>query len=54
MEEGIVLYPGGGTVDGSRGDHVLIAPPLTITKEQIDEMFEGLEKGIRRTVEEVG
>ncbi|MBB6216333.1 adenosylmethionine-8-amino-7-oxononanoate aminotransferase [Anaerosolibacter carboniphilus] len=52
MEEGIVPYPGGGAVDGIHGDHVLIAPPLSITREQIDELFEGLERGIRRTVEE--
>ena len=53
MEEGIVLYPGGGSVDGIHGDHVLIAPPLNITREEIDELFEGLEKGIKRTVEMV-
>jgi adenosylmethionine-8-amino-7-oxononanoate aminotransferase len=32
---GISLYPGTGTVDGTLGDHVLIAPAYTSTKEEI-------------------
>jgi adenosylmethionine-8-amino-7-oxononanoate aminotransferase len=30
------IYPGSGTMDGKRGDHVLIAPPYTCTDEEID------------------
>lgn len=30
------IYPGGGTMDGKRGDHVLLAPPYTSTDEEID------------------
>ncbi|WIF95970.1 aspartate aminotransferase family protein [Caminicella sporogenes] len=53
LEEGLVVYPGGGSVDGVRGDHILIAPPINITKEEIDELFNALEKGIEKTCEEV-
>ncbi|OBR04751.1 Aminotransferase class-III [Colletotrichum higginsianum IMI 349063] len=35
FEKGVALYPGAGTVDGSRGDHVLLAPPYTTTEEQL-------------------
>ncbi|MEX2311919.1 MAG: aspartate aminotransferase family protein, partial [Rhodospirillales bacterium] len=28
FEAGLICYPGGGTADGRRGDHVLIAPPF--------------------------
>ncbi|HLU79386.1 MAG TPA: aspartate aminotransferase family protein, partial [Burkholderiaceae bacterium] len=28
MENGLMIYPSGGTVDGSQGDHVLLAPPF--------------------------
>lgn len=31
----ISLYPGNGTVDGVRGDHILIAPAYHITEEEI-------------------
>ena len=27
MERGLMVYPMGGTIDGQRGDHVLLAPP---------------------------
>ncbi|CAI6336208.1 unnamed protein product [Periconia digitata] len=32
---GVDVYPGAGTVDGIRGDHILIAPPYTVTEEQV-------------------
>ena len=38
FERGLVTYPGSGGVDGIHGDHILLAPPFTITKGQIDEM----------------
>src|SRR5690554_1426773 len=30
MEHGLLCYPMGGTVDGRRGDHVLLAPPFIV------------------------
>ena len=33
--KGLLLYPMQGSVDGSSGDHILIAPPAVITLEQI-------------------
>jgi len=32
----ISLYPGTGTADGVNGDHVMIAPPFTITEDEVD------------------
>ncbi|PGH21450.1 hypothetical protein AJ80_03241 [Polytolypa hystricis UAMH7299] len=34
------LYAGGGSVDGVRGDHVLLAPPYTVTKEEIETIVQ--------------
>lgn len=31
----ISIYPGSGTVDGRRGDHVLLAPAYNVTEEEI-------------------
>ena len=42
FEAGLICYPMGGTVDGQRGDHVLIAPPFIITDEQIGELTDKL------------
>src|SRR5437660_4211986 len=33
FERGLACYPGGGTVDGRSGDHVLLAPPYIATSE---------------------
>ncbi|KYK57300.1 aminotransferase [Drechmeria coniospora] len=35
FERGVAVYPGAGTVDGVRGDHVLLAPPFTVTEEEL-------------------
>jgi len=42
MERGLLTYPGGGCVDGERGDHVLLAPALTITSQEVAELVERL------------
>ncbi len=47
FDEGLIVYPGGGSADGSRGDHILLAPPIKITKDEVDELFEALKKGIQ-------
>ena len=32
--EGVLTYPTQGCVDGMRGDHILLAPPFTISEEE--------------------
>jgi len=46
LKNGIVLYTGGGSVNGKYGDHVMISPPLIITCKQIDDFAERLHKTI--------
>jgi adenosylmethionine-8-amino-7-oxononanoate aminotransferase len=36
----------GGTIDGQRGDHVLLAPPFIVTPEQIGEIVDRLGSAI--------
>lgn len=43
-EYAICLYGSGGTVDGIRGDHVLLAPPYTVSKEEIDVIVDTTAK----------
>jgi adenosylmethionine-8-amino-7-oxononanoate aminotransferase len=42
----LVSYPGTGTVDGALGDHMLYAPPLTITTYQVDELIAILDESL--------
>lgn len=39
---GLGCYPGGGTVDGIRGDHVLLAPPYITSADEIDQIVDKL------------
>jgi adenosylmethionine-8-amino-7-oxononanoate aminotransferase len=42
LKEGLLCYPMGGTIDGERGDHVLLAPPFIIEPPQIEELVHKL------------
>ena len=46
MSLGLLCYPGAGTIDGERGNHILLAPPFIITSEQVEEIGEKLAKAI--------
>jgi len=50
FRKGLVIYPMGGTIDGRRGDHALIAPPFVITRAQIGRLVELLVQSIDATV----
>jgi len=53
MERGLMCYPGGGTLDGRAGDHVLLAPPFIIEEEHIEEIVEKLHGAIEAALEEI-
>jgi hypothetical protein len=42
MARGLMCYPMAGTIDGRRGDHILLAPPFIIEDAQIEELVERL------------
>ena len=46
MARGLMVYPMGGTIDGTRGDHVLLAPPFIVTEDQVGEIVDRLGSAI--------
>jgi adenosylmethionine-8-amino-7-oxononanoate aminotransferase len=46
MARGLCVYPMGGTIDGRRGDHVLLAPPFIVTDSELDLVVERLHAAI--------
>lgn len=42
QERGLLIYPMGGTADGTAGDHVLLAPPFIIDGTTVDTIVERL------------
>ncbi|MEO5692841.1 MAG: aminotransferase class III-fold pyridoxal phosphate-dependent enzyme, partial [Usitatibacter sp.] len=46
MQRGLMTYPMGGTIDGVRGDHLLLAPPFIATRAELDEIVVRLAAAI--------
>jgi adenosylmethionine-8-amino-7-oxononanoate aminotransferase len=50
MARGLLVYPSGGTIDGARGDHALIAPPFIVRESEIDTIVERLGDAVDAAV----
>ncbi|MBY0122724.1 aspartate aminotransferase family protein [Bacillus sp. S/N-304-OC-R1] len=51
QECGLMIYPAGAGIDGINGDAVLIAPPLTIMRDEMDELIHRLKVTFERFTE---
>ena len=51
MANGLICYPGSGTIDGKYGDHILLAPPYICTEAQIDELVDKLSQSLTEALE---
>ena len=51
LENGLMCYPMGGSLDGVAGDHVLLAPPYIISEAQLDEVVDKLARSIDEVIE---
>jgi len=49
FEAGLICYPMGGTIDGHKGDHVLLAPPFIIEDDQIEELVDKLSIALHQS-----
>jgi adenosylmethionine-8-amino-7-oxononanoate aminotransferase len=50
MARGLLCYPMGGTLDGRRGDHLLLAPPFIVTDDELEAIVARLEQAIAAAV----
>jgi adenosylmethionine-8-amino-7-oxononanoate aminotransferase len=48
LEKDVLLYPGQGCVDGTRGDHVLLAPPFIIKPEECQLIADALQYALKK------
>jgi adenosylmethionine-8-amino-7-oxononanoate aminotransferase len=46
LARGLMCYPGGGTIDGTRGDHVLLAPPYVVSDADLEAIVDRLAAAI--------
>jgi len=54
MQRGLMVYPMGGTIDGARGDHVLLAPPFICSPRQIEEIVSRLSDAVDAALSAIG
>jgi adenosylmethionine-8-amino-7-oxononanoate aminotransferase len=50
MARGLMVYPMGGTIDGERGDHVLLAPPFIVDEAGIEAIVDRLGDAVDAAV----
>ena len=48
LEKNALTYPTQGCVDGSRGDHILLAPPFIITPEECGLIASALQYALAK------
>ena len=48
--EGLICYPMSGTIDGRRGDHILLAPPFIMEEGHADEIVDKLGAALERAL----
>jgi adenosylmethionine-8-amino-7-oxononanoate aminotransferase len=53
MARGLMVYPMGGTIDGARGDHVLLAPPFIVEEEHLATIADRLREAVDAAVASV-
>jgi adenosylmethionine-8-amino-7-oxononanoate aminotransferase len=53
LARGLACYPSGGTVDGVRGDHVLLAPPYIANAQEIDMIVDRLGAAVDAVINDI-
>ncbi|KIW46434.1 uncharacterized protein PV06_02106 [Exophiala oligosperma] len=53
FELGVAVYPGSGTVDGTKGDHAIISPPYNVTEDELREIVRIVHEAYERLEKEV-
>ncbi|HJQ19428.1 MAG TPA: aminotransferase class III-fold pyridoxal phosphate-dependent enzyme [Gemmatimonadaceae bacterium] len=53
LDNGLVIWPNVGHVDGTEGDLVMLAPPFVVTEEEVDTIVDRLATAITETVKQL-
>jgi adenosylmethionine-8-amino-7-oxononanoate aminotransferase len=46
IDAGLGIYPTGGTMDGIKGDHLIIAPPYVVTDDELETIVHRLSRAV--------
>jgi adenosylmethionine-8-amino-7-oxononanoate aminotransferase len=51
QDNGLICYPSAGSADGQSGDHVLLAPPYTVTDAELAVCVDRLSASIGQVLD---
>jgi len=51
-DEGLIIYPR-RPINGLSGDHVLVAPPLIVNEDQVNEIIDRLDRALKRVMRKI-
>ncbi len=54
FQNGLMIYPSSGTIDGIRGDHAMLSPAYTIDKSIADKIVDRFVSSVNESLEKVG
>lgn len=54
FDRGVYTYPGGGSVDGVAGDHLMLTPPLTISESSVQTVASAVLDAVDAVHREIG
>jgi adenosylmethionine-8-amino-7-oxononanoate aminotransferase len=49
----MLCYPTGGSADSNEGDHIMLAPPLIITSDEVNEIVDLVERSLNETLAKI-
>jgi hypothetical protein len=53
LDEGVIVYPCSGGVDGEAGDYLILAPPFVSSDDDLEQMVERTGRALRRLGQEL-
>ncbi len=53
LDNGLICYPTGGNVDGVKGDQIILAPPFTATRAELDEIVDKLAVSLEQVIDDL-
>ena len=53
MARGLMVYPMGGTIDGQNGDHVLLAPPFIVERQDIYRIADRFGDAVDAAIDQI-
>ncbi|RAW45406.1 aspartate aminotransferase family protein [Halorubrum sp. 48-1-W] len=54
LANGVYTYPGGGSVDGQAGDHLMLSPPFVVDDDAIEAIADAVVSAVNRVADAEG